>query len=763
MTSQASRDVDIENVVGSVVDSLVSDAATSANADLGIPPSQSFSDEEIDDAPEHAAPIYPIAKRIIGAVEVPMIVMNLDRAEKAFGNLTTFQNVLDLERLSIPFYLNPESPFRRPILSHQAATHNIVLKVTVPKRTGRRRKKGSNGPFEGEEVEAPNVYAPAPASTAAPPQRDHNVCSRSRLDNPRVLRRKLQDNVDTYRVEAVGVAKGTHRFRSLADYQWDMDQSPFMTRFMDQVMSGDIKKMREFKFREGTDFGPNVDLIPPPAWTPTVSLPFNYGYAQNPYVRPELDHTGKETLVNTQMPTLVGYFLSADQYPIPEGPQLEYDGDDEDMKACIATARKLMEERPIWTRRSLLNALGDRVRNAHIMKRCTGFVGYQFRGGPFRDALIKYGFDPRSDPSCRIYQTLLFNLRKLRPGYAGETWHGLRSMRADQRQPMGDNFMSHIFDGKSFWTDSKIWQICDITDSVVVRIVEQAPVRPTCDVLGSGWFHTTTWAKLKAVMKTKMMAIQFGRKLTDEDFAEIIQVRDKTPEPGAGATRLPVPDLKLTEDEMRVMYGKNWKVPKKKKKGGFDYRVKGVKAESVAAASTEDANGSMEGGSTETAQKSNPNRYRPVQADLRPLDGGDGGREGGQQSSGPQFVVGSEKAGLERIDEQLSETDDDEAVDEEEADILAQISGLRGPEIAAGSFGGQSGQPRAGGGKGLSVAGVAGADYGEYDDEEGDEAGYYDEEGVDERGNGEEGYRDEYRGYYEEEEYDEGGDAKMRS
>lgn len=176
--------------------------------------------------------------------------------------LTVLQ-VLDLERLSIPFYLNPESPFRRPILSHQAATHNIVLKVTVPKRTGRKRKKGSDGPFEGgEEVEASKSDAPAPAPasgpTPAPPKRGQNVCSKSRLDNPRVLRRKLQDNVDRYRVEVVGVVKGTHRFRcmkllsslpwlsmftnpilALADYQWDMDQSPFIKRFREQVLSGD--------------------------------------------------------------------------------------------------------------------------------------------------------------------------------------------------------------------------------------------------------------------------------------------------------------------------------------------------------------------------------------------------------------------------------------------------------------------------------------------------------------------------------------------
>ncbi|KAG7102401.1 Transcription factor tau subunit sfc1 like protein [Verticillium longisporum] len=496
---------------GAMEHALAKAAARSENI-LGSSESESTSSSESDIFDDEARR-HPIPKRVLSAVEVPMIVMNLDRAEKAFGRITSFQNVLDLDRLSIPFYLNPESPFRRPVMSHNAATHNVVLKITVPKRTGRKRKKGSSGPFEGESNAMEPVGVDAPSS---------HVCSKAREDNPRVLRRKLQDNIDDYRVEPVGLVKGTHRFRGPADFQWNMDESPFIKRFQEGVMSGDLNKMREFKFNEGTDLGPNVELIPPPQWA-TSALPFNYTYEQNPYVRPEMDPSGKQTLVNTQMPVLVGYFLSADQYPVPTGPQFEYDGGDPEVEMCIALSKELMEDRPIWTRRSLLNALGTKVRNAHIVKRCAGFAGYQFRGGPFRDSIIKYGVDPRSDPSFRKYQTVIFNLRKLQPGYAGETWQGLRSIRTEARQQMGDNFNSHVFDGKSFWSDGKIWQVCDITDPVIARIVNESPVRPECSILTSGWFHGATWAKLKAVMKTKMMAVQFGRKFPDEAFDAVFE------------------------------------------------------------------------------------------------------------------------------------------------------------------------------------------------------------------------------------------------
>ncbi|GJC93419.1 RNA polymerase iii transcription factor [Colletotrichum higginsianum IMI 349063] len=578
----------------------------------------------------NSAPQYPIPKRAMGAVEVPMIVMNLDRTEKAFGNISSFHNILDTERNTIPFYLNPESPFRRPIMSHSATSHNVVLKITVPKRTGRKRKKGSDGPWEGE-VEMTDIPRSGPSR--------EQIYSRSRLDNPKVLRRKMQDNVDSYDVEAVGVIKHTHRFRGMADFHWGLEQSPFISRFMNQVMPGDITQMRDFKFVDGVDQGPNVDIIPPPVWTP-MTLPFIYNYSQNPYVRSELDQAGQTKLINTQLPTLIGYFLKADQYPIPDGPQSPYDGTDEEVTHCIARMQEAMEERPIWTRRSLMNKLGSIVRNANVMKRCVGYVGYQFRGGPWRDAIIKYGIDPRTDPAYRMYQTMIFNMRKLQAGHIGETWHAIRSLRTEQRQPQGDNHESHVFDGKSYWTDGKVWQICDISDPLIAKLFAEAPQRPEVDIYNSGWYHQGTWAKAKGIMKTKMIAIQFGRKLKDDDFSGIFDVRDTTPPPGASSVHVPLPDLELTDAEKRVLYGRRFKEPKKKRKGTA-YRVtKSNGPRGVAAAAAA-------GSSTGT-----PNPETSIQEELM-------------------------SAGEDSLEEDDSEGDDDEDGDfDDDGRVFAPVSGL---------------------------------------------------------------------------------------
>lgn len=114
-------------------------------------------------------------------------------------------------------------------MSHYSSSHNVLFKVTVPKRTGRKRKRGSNEPWQGELDQ--------PALSARP--ESGNLRSEARLDEPRALRRKLQDNVGRYGAEAVGVIKHTHRYRGMADFNYSMKNNDFMNDFTDKILSGD--------------------------------------------------------------------------------------------------------------------------------------------------------------------------------------------------------------------------------------------------------------------------------------------------------------------------------------------------------------------------------------------------------------------------------------------------------------------------------------------------------------------------------------------
>jgi general transcription factor 3C polypeptide 5 (transcription factor C subunit 1) len=296
-----------------------------------------------------------------------------------------------------------------------------------------------------------------------------------------------------------------------------------------------------------------------------MRLPFNYQYSQNPYVRT----TDDGDTFNATAVRHVGYFIAAED-PTPMGPQSPPDMTDVRTVEVIADLEAAFAERPLWTRRSLLNHLRGKLRNWNELKRCLNYTAYQFKGGPWRDSVVHYGVDPRSDPKYRQYQTLMFKLRP-RNTKRSDAVFSLREATEDHANPDDPN--SHLFDGQTYHTDGKVWQVCDITDPLLKDLLDNAPVRPTRDA-NTGWYHGGLWAKVKAIMKTKLVAIQFGRHLTRMDFAATLQVGDMTPARtgNAGAMGpLPLPNLRLTTEELTILRGRE---PKRGRHKSFSVRTR---------------------------------------------------------------------------------------------------------------------------------------------------------------------------------------------
>ena len=129
--------------------------------------------------------------------------------------------------------LRPDDPFAKRLLSTPVRTNNLLLKVTVPRRTGRKRKRGTSGPFLAEDETGSNG-------------------SQALFDAP-TIHRSLQDNVSTYKVAIAGVVDETHRFRSklcqvdhhqsltksldMPDMQYNASHNDTMVALRDHVLS----------------------------------------------------------------------------------------------------------------------------------------------------------------------------------------------------------------------------------------------------------------------------------------------------------------------------------------------------------------------------------------------------------------------------------------------------------------------------------------------------------------------------------------------
>ncbi|KAI1117261.1 hypothetical protein F5Y14DRAFT_403762 [Nemania sp. NC0429] len=457
-----------------------------------------------------SAPTFDVPERKIVAVDHPYILLNLEKGLQSFGPKPNFDKLLEdsQEPQALPLWFRPGNPSSKPIVSHHAATNNILLKITVPKRTGRKRKRGSNSPFSGD---------PESLAAATIASQTNAVSSVARQDRPRKILRRLQDNPSQYHAEAVGMIRDSHRYRGLADFQFANTNMPFLRNVAEHLLPLDVSKLRQFKLEEGVATNTSLEIIPPPHFTDKV-IGFNYNYEQNPGIIDKgLDEEGETRLINRQGRNKFsyGHFIHHDAFPAPVSPT-RMDGEAQKLpESLMQQLHDAMKNRPIWTRRAIVNQVRGNYTES-VIKVALQLMGYQFRGGPFRDAIVKYGIDPRHDPKYRQYQTLSFKLAKNLVGATKVPWQTIRRGQV-RSYTKNQNPTSHIWDGESYSTDGKLWQICDITDPFILDIIANAPVRSECDLSESGWFQRGTWQKIKAAMKAKMIAITKDRLGSESD------------------------------------------------------------------------------------------------------------------------------------------------------------------------------------------------------------------------------------------------------
>lgn len=298
----------------------------------------------------------------------------------------------------------------------------------------------------------------------------------------------------------------------------------------------------------------NVDLVPPPAWTKTF-IPYQYTYRQNPTVKLSQDISGKITAFNTQIPNKV--FTHLVPCDVPEVPSQPREGIppisslDPELQQVIAKVKELFETRLAWTRRGLLNSLPAAKDQRYILKYAISYVGYIFRSGPWRDAIVKLGYDPRKDIEARQYQTFIFRVLAREPEVGrdggGSAKHSLNGGNNNNSRGFSgldissiptvirsETRNSHLWTGKApLALDGKIWMVCDIVDPIVKGILyppnadNEKFLRRECEIFSDGWYGSGTLAKAKVIMRQKIHALsQEHREPSDAEFACLLGFPD---------------------------------------------------------------------------------------------------------------------------------------------------------------------------------------------------------------------------------------------
>lgn len=440
---------------------------------------------------DSSAPWLQVSTVPVLSIEHPCIVQNVDRAIHMLGGPEEIAQSLQPDT-SKPLGLKfqPDDPATRPIISLKNDTNNLLLHFTLPKRTGRKRKRGSNDPF----VEHPS---------SGTVRKDASYLVRSLTDNPQ-----------SYKVDVVGCIKSSHIWRAIPDFVYSTTHSSVMDQIKSNILPQRYPLIQQWSFPQTYGLT-NTETFPPPVLS-THSLPLNYTYRQNPAVKILADPiTGKKSLHNNQKPMkLFTHQCQHNDQAWPDRPHPKCIPLSQQLPAFQAVCRtmiEIFERRPLWTRRALLNQFSIDVPLSTI-RHATAYVCFAIRSGPWRDALCKFGVDPRKDRSYRKFQTVLVQLvtrnkdkADTREDFA-RTW-----IRSTDRE-------SHIFTGKSnVPADGKSWQLCDLHEPRLKVLVDisDAYIRHECETRYFGWYLNGTMAKMRVATKAMIDALINGDTIDD--------------------------------------------------------------------------------------------------------------------------------------------------------------------------------------------------------------------------------------------------------
>ncbi|CCG81898.1 Transcription factor tau subunit sfc15 / FY16936)) [Taphrina deformans PYCC 5710] len=198
-----------------------------------------------------------------------------------------------------------------------------------------------------------------------------------------------------------------------------------------------------------------------------------------------------------------GAVPSSPSAKLPEEPSAE-------ITSIVTKLMKIFEERPMWTRRGLMNKL-DQTTNFYNIKFALPYVSYMWKSGPWRDCYARFGVDPRSNSSYAVYQAI-YCMSKVVPA------------TSDVDPVMSS---SHIFDGKTLFPKGRTFMFCDMSDPILVQIRERATKRAEPHPR-DGWWKAKMILSTRNILREKLASLCAGKVPSDLEFTSILESANDT-------------------------------------------------------------------------------------------------------------------------------------------------------------------------------------------------------------------------------------------
>ncbi|WOO84407.1 Transcription factor tau subunit sfc1 [Vanrija pseudolonga] len=378
-----------------------------------------------------------------------------------------------------------------------------------------------------------------------------------------------------FTVDVIGSIPQTVRFRSMADYQFTPAKDTGIAELTQALDELDYHTILSYKFPQlNEDFiaptTPDEDGEAPPfpfrsllelQPTPVASnrhLPTNFTYRNSSHAVVERiwdDELGayKDRLVNKSRKSGWAMVTIGSSHPVPTQPE---EGIRQHIpkldKRIFSRLQELLNERPVWMRYSLLAQFSDADRyEIESNKMYLPAVAFTYGAGPFWKTLVRWGYDPCSDPAAHKYQRVYIYLdvkrgrnnvlnapaeevdeeEAKRPSFWWETEQERRI--AEGLRPPMDKAKSYLFDGEILHRNKPDYQLIDITDPVILPFIyDPMGLHDTCDP-HSGWYRRSSFELIKMLLRVRYMYLRDTNEPAPESsYRDVIDAFENAVEEG---------------------------------------------------------------------------------------------------------------------------------------------------------------------------------------------------------------------------------------
>ncbi|BFZ20480.1 hypothetical protein BsWGS_23519 [Bradybaena similaris] len=391
-------------------------------------------------------------------VDYPGVIQNQDKALVTLGGLDALSKVI-AEDLKMELTFRPNDPYSKPTLGSYNPTKNLLLKI-------RRRVKVTQG-----------------AAT----------CSTSSGD------------AFEYQVEVIGIVDRVYVFDKLCDFQYlpvvknaDGKYTEILSSIRPNVNDDRVEYLSRC-----------VPIFLPPYSFSRRDIPVSYSF-DTETVQP--GDECENVIGIDRKKRMHGAIHITFGYPeVPKEPDpIAFDHLSKlpNQTDGLDALNKLFEKRPLWSKAALVAHL-EKIHTTYL-KYLLPLVSYYFINGPWKNLWCKFGYDPRKDPTAKIYQTLDYRVRSMANRQKVEAKRGQEVLRishggqkqqpntalvqqvvalgSSQIQPAASLDISYIFHPDHIPPYRQMrYQVCDVRHEEIQRRVHENDGQETVCTERDGW------------------------------------------------------------------------------------------------------------------------------------------------------------------------------------------------------------------------------------------------------------------------------------